>query len=261
MTEPTLRQWLALEPPARAVALDGLLEALPEGFEPVPFRDAAVLPRFLHRATGVNFHLVFGDEVLVGASPARVKRALTSFRDRLPPADATAAMVPRRIVVPTLLVGEPLSAPQLLRLLVPESLVDDWGVRPAGLNATLKGLTREGWRSPSEVEWEYVARAAMDSLDDEPCPLQPAMRFLPTFGARFELCRDSWHPNWAGAPTDSRSWGDGHGVVRGGARWAEPAAWAECVWPSRRAQTGLSLLAIRPVRPWATPVGRKHLAF
>lgn len=260
MTELTLRHWLALEPPARAVALDGLLERLPEGFDHVPVRELAGLPRFVHRATGVTFHLVFGDEVLLGASPARVKRALTMLRE-MPPGDAIAAMVPRRLAVPTLLVGEPLSAPQLIRLSVPEALVDDWGVRPAGLNATLKGLTREGWRSPSEVEWEYVARAAMDSLDDQPCPMQPAMRFLPSFGARFELCRDSWHPSWVGAPTDSRSWGDGHGVVRGGARWAEPAAWAECLWPSRRSLTGLSLVAIRPVYPWAISVGRKHLGF
>jgi hypothetical protein len=213
------------------------------------------------------FHLVLGDEVLVGMSDARFERVFRVRRatsrtvdpeDDLPEPvpmreEVRVFTPPRLITVPSLLVGELLSAHQLHTLGVHEDVLAAWGIRAAGLGATLRGLTRMGWRAPSEVEWEFAVRAAMDSLDDSAPPVQPAMRFLTDMGARVELCRDSWHADWTGAPLDPGGWGDGHEVLRGGgggasfAWWTAPAAWAECIWPARRSVTSSTRpLAIRP---------------
>jgi formylglycine-generating enzyme required for sulfatase activity len=141
--------------------------------------------------------------------------------------------------VAPLLVGEVLSRLQLNRLGVPEELLANSGVRPAGIGAAVRGLTARGWRAPSEAEWEFVARAAADSLDDVAPPTTPADRLLSELGNTPELCRDSWHPTWEGAPHDASPWGDGHEVTRGGGHgtrytgWTASPAWTECVWPSR----------------------------
>jgi hypothetical protein len=98
----------------------------------------------------------------------------------------------------------------------------------------------------------------MDSLDDAAPPRSPAMRLLSELGARYELCRDSWHEDWTNAPRSHVAWGEGHQVLRGGgggqwfASWASPPAWGECLAPTRTNVAGSS----RPiaVRPWVSLV-------
>jgi hypothetical protein len=269
----SFRGWLTLSGPQRAVLLDEVLERLPEGYAPLPTPgpEPSLAPRYVHLETGVSFHLVFGDQVLLGMSErrldrlARVQRAARcgpglaeeelDLPSPVPSADEVRAVTPaRRVAVSTLLVGELLSALQLHRLGVGEALLSPLGVRPAGVGAALRGLTIQGWRLPSEAEWEFVARAAMDSLDDEAPPLRPALRFLPELGSGLELCRDSWHPTWQGAPEDAGAWGEGHEVLRGGGNgvlytaWTAAPAWSECVLPSRRPVAGAPrTLGVRPV--------------
>jgi hypothetical protein len=274
---------------ARAVALDELLDHLPPGF--IPAADVghgpSAVPRYLHPATALMFHLVLGDEVLLGMSPARLDRvdqvqALDHARRlageeefevvqprAVPPLGPMRVFTPvRRLVAPPLLVGEPAGRHLLHRLGVPESSLHNWGVRPAGVGAALRGLAQVGLRAPSEAEWEFVVRAAMDDLDDgAPRRLPPpdfvasslgaefeGRGFLTTLGRSVELCRDSWHPSWEGAPGDAGAWGEGHEVVRGGGPGSlytgsfGSDAWTECVWPSRRrvaAEPGPVL--VRPV--------------
>jgi hypothetical protein len=267
-TSSTFTRWLSLDSVSRDVVVDQVLEALPEAFEHVVDREREhAVPRFLHRETGVTFHLVFGDRVLVGMSERRFQRVFEvrnawrppspltdDLPESLPSWDDVRAFTPTRLVeVPTLLVGEALSALHLHRLGVPEGHLTPFGVRAGGLSAALRGLTRVGWRAPSEVEWEFVVRAAADTLDDRSPPVSAAPRFLADMGARTELCRDSWHQSWEGAPVSSAGWGEGHEVLRGGgggsslALWSAPPSWGECVWPSRRMVSAQRPIAIRPV--------------
>lgn len=255
----TLTRWASMSPDERNVVLDGLLERLPEGY--VHARDvgneAVSVPQFIHRSTSVLFHLLFEDEVIVGASDARCARACAVNAEAVEligQASASPMRPARRLRVPAMLVGEVLSGHQLQRLGVPESVITPWGVRAAGVGAALVALARIGWRAPSEVEWEFALRAGMDSLDDTQAPTAPTLRLFHEMGARLELCRDSWHPDWNLAPATSEPWGEGHEVLRGQGkgsrlvRWGAPAGWAECLWSGRHALAQ----AREPVaiRPW-----------
>ncbi len=264
-------EWLALDAAGREVVIDELLERLPEAFDHLnDDRREHPVPRFLHRQTGVVFHLLFGDRVTVGMSARRFRRVFdvrSAWRptetptddlpEPMPVWDEVRAFTPERTLeVPSLLVGEVLSALHLHRLGVSEAQLTPFGIRATGIGATLKGLTAVGWRVPSEVEWEFAVRAAVDSLDDAAPPVTATLRFLSDMGARTELCRDSWHPTWEGAPNSSEGWGDGHEVLRGGgggasfSLWSAPASWGECVWPSRRQISTQRPIAIRPVISW-----------
>jgi hypothetical protein len=267
----TFRQWLELSAAARAVVLDEVLERLPPGYlaaTDVGHAPAAV-PQYLHPATGGLFHLVLGDEPLLGMSPRRlarvseVQRSLRRLDDEaydlpqaVPSEEEARPFTPRRLPVPPVLVGEVLTEWQLRKLGVPGELLAAGALRPAGVGAALKALGAVGLRFPSEVEWEFTVRAAADDLDDQAPPTQPELRFLPDLGAGPELCRDSWHPDWTQAPGGAEAWGEGHEVVRGGGQgsrytgWLAKGAWTECVWPSRR-QLSAAPGPVR-VRPFAS---------
>ena len=267
----TFRQWLELSSTARAVVLDEVTERLPPGFlaaTDVGHAPAAV-PQYLHPATGLLFHLVLGDEVLLGMSPRRLARVVEVQRglhrdadedldlpQAVPSEEEARPFTPRRLQAPPVLVGEVLTEWQLRKLGVPGELVAAGGLRPAGVGAALKALAAVGLRFPSEAEWEFAARAAADDLDDEAPPTSPELRFLPDLGAGAELCRDSWHPDWTRAPAGAEAWGEGHEVVRGGGQgsrytgWLARGAWTECVWPARR-QLSASPAPVR-ARPFAS---------
>lgn len=203
MIEPTFSRWLNLREDERAVALDALHDRLPPGYSLSTRRLATPtlsLPRYFHHATGVTFSLVFGDAFELGMTEVRaaIEQVFLSKLlepNREPPqalltqVDQLRARV-EVIDLPTCLVGDVLTSAQLSTLGVSEELVNVAGLSVAALDAGLAGLTRVGWRAPSETEWQYVSHLAFGALDRLPAQHDEVMRNFVRFGQTFELCRD-----------------------------------------------------------------------
>ena len=269
MHDVTLADWFSFDDDARAVVVDQLLERVPPGYvdaRSVGHRGAAPLPAFLHQETGVQFHVVFGGPAIIGMSDARFERlarvaADDDDGDGLVPVarlDEAADLRPARPVeVKTALVADiVLPYGVLLKLGLHQDLLSIHGVRGPALGALLKAVTALKWRAPSEAEWEYVCRAAEDTVDDS-APVRPTGRLTATglsqLGTHVELCADTWHETLAELPLRGPA-GHGHEVLRGqgsGRRfvgWSGPPAWAQSLWPGRRRQAFFT--GVVSLRPW-----------
>lgn len=269
MSDVTLARWFELDEAGRAVVVDQLLERVPPGYidpRSVGHR-AGPLPSFIHQETNVLFHVVFGGPAVIGMSDARFERLgrLTMGADDddglvpLPRRDEAASLMPSRVVqIDTALVADEVLPWGVLRKLgLPEDRLSVHGVRGNGVGPLLKALSPLKWRAPSEAEWEYVCRAAEDSVDDRRVPHRPVSRLaltqLVTMGKHAELCRDTWHDTLAELP-ERGSAGEGHEVLRGrGEGWrfygmGGAPAWNEALWPGRRRQAHWA--GVVSFRPW-----------
>lgn len=262
----TLGEWWSLDEGAREVVVDQLLERVPPGYiDPRSTgHEPTALPQFVHEATGVLFHVVFGGPAVIGMSEKRFDRLRlvtpTDDEDLMVPVaqinEANSLRPARSVRVKTALVAsEPLSFGVLRKIGLDESRITISAVSPVAVGALLKALTPLKWRAPSEAEWEYAVRAVEDEVTDDP-QSTPTGRLLACglgkMGNRLELCRDDWRDDLSGLPEEGSN-GNGHDVLRGhgaGARfagWGHSSAWNEALWPGRRRlATSRSAVAIRP---------------
>lgn len=265
--ELTLAEWWALDEGAREVVVDQLLERIPPGYvDPRSTgHPAGPLPQFVHQATGVLFHVVFGGPGVIGMTARRFARlhrlSADDDEDLMVPVarleEAVDLTPPRPVRVESALVAdEPLVFGVLRKLGLDESRLTIAGVNPVAVGPLLRAVTAQGWRAPGEAEWEYACRAVEDDVGDEP-PSRPTGRLaalgLRQMGNRVELCRDDWRDDLSELPQVG-SLGRGHEVLRGrgsGARfagWNVSAAWNEALWPGRRRLAGAT--GAISLRPW-----------
>lgn len=273
MKELTLAQWWALEPGEREVVVDRLLELVPAGYRDprAVGHTAGPLPQFIHEATGVLFHVVFGGPAVVGMSERRLARlsqvVVTEEEDMMVPVarmEEARELVPARAVTvrTALVANQPLPFGVLRKLGLDEVRLTIAGVNPVAVGALLRAVTAQHWRAPSEAEWEYALRAVEDSVGDEPAPLRPSGRLVETglrqMGERVELCRDDWSDNLSSLP-EQDAHGQGHEVLRGrgnGGRfagWSVSSAWSEALWPGRRRLASWTTAV--SFRPWVDLAG------
>lgn len=214
----SLSAWPRLDDEGRRVALDALLEQLPDWLELLA---PGHHPRFRDRRSGESWRLFADGEVELGATPARLE-AVADYLQRNPMAlfVTEVQLPPRRVrVAPFLLMERPLfegDEPQFFFLDVKE--------------AQARVLARRGQRLPTEAEWELAWWAVQAERE----------HWVP---GDSELCADAWRPTLAGLVGQDPCEPGGPGVVRSG---SFDAASMESVLPARQPLSGTRLVTIRP---------------
>ncbi|MGV3621067.1 MAG: hypothetical protein ACO1OB_09630 [Archangium sp.] len=256
----TLQDWLRADVTTRPVIIDSVLEHLPAGYRLV--HGTSLFPQFVHEPTGVTFNALLGGEAHFGMTERRwqratAMRAMWGFDAPVSRSDLDRVSPAREVLVdPALFAVAPLSARQLETLGLSPASLKDTGFDRTQLHAVLQRVTQQGWRAPSEAEWEFALRATVGDVVDGGAPSEEALGRRVSMGAYLELCRDDFHPTLHGYPR-SGSRGDGHEVLRGGTdvlvRGTSSAGWAEALWPGRWRLADVS----RPIvfRPWVDLAG------
>jgi formylglycine-generating enzyme required for sulfatase activity len=175
------------------------------------------------------FALVPGGAFEMGISPQDLDEAqdyvdwTKSAADTAAAYRACATPVHTVSVAPFLCSVEPLEAGQLERL--SGKTLEEGSFEVGPVRAAIESL---GFRLPSEVELEWLAREGgchRSVLDIGPRYAQDGEaseralhRFAMNGMVYSQWADDDWHPNYQGAPCDSKPWRDGDpiGVVRGG---------------------------------------------
>ncbi len=214
----TFEAWELATDAQRRVWLDGLLERLPVDLELDP--DTAGLPQFSHR-TGVGFILIFEDVVRLGLDA-----------DRLAAVDEAINRSPMTLYSPEVHVPiRDVTVPMHLCARRPIEIDGyDWVMRTS-VPRVLEVLSERGWRLPSECEWELQWNVGRS---------RPEFRF----GEPGDLCLDSWHISYQGAPRDASAWGTGAELVKYGQPDPTGVHWEVT---SRRPIRSVGMVQVRPV--------------
>jgi len=227
--------WLAAPEPRRRAIVERVARALGDSFElqGIETFDGDDLPIAVFRHEGARFHLIPGGTFDMGFSPSEE----AAFRPAAARAEAEGIdnwYEEYGALLDNLASMRPLPAVRVRPLLVAQA--------PTGVTsiATLADSIEAGrFRLLSEAEREYLARGGIASwltpLGNEPVGdealaalEEPTGAFgLVALGLYPELCADSWHDGYEGAPTDGTPRPGGLPlVVRGGASWVHP--WQAC---------------------------------
>lgn len=225
----TLDALVSLSPHARNELATKVCDALGEGWSPAAQQPDADVLMLTYAPFDMAFALVPGGTFAMGISPEDLEEAqdyvdwTQSAAHTAEAYQACATPVHTVSVAPFLCSVEPLEAEPLERL--SGKTLEEGSFEVPAVRAAIESL---GFRLPSEAELEWLAReggrhrSILDigpryAEDGEACERAPH-RFAMSGMVYSQWADDDWHPNYEGAPGDSkpRGGGDPIGVVRGG---------------------------------------------
>lgn len=249
----TLSRWARLSDAERRVVLDDVLEHVPEFLQLV--EGPGLLPVFEDAREGLRFTLFWGDSFTMGATIDRMRAADAAGGEQV------RWVVPLHQPEHAVRVATFLLAQRTLEHAVPPKLADapepgarlEAEIKESGrrwftdlvVDEALAKFPARGWRLPSEAEWEFAFRVIVRQHEataareaDEPWEHGDA-----------ELCEDTWHTSFEGAPATGEPWGRKAGVLRTG---SGDRASPNFMLPARASLKSMGIVQLRPAlsAPW-----------